>query len=454
LLIIDDEPMVVPIIRRIAEDVGYVVEYRDVADAALKELPSLKPDVALVDLQLPGLSGLDVLRAIRTMQPDCAVVLMTGFATVDTAIAAVKSGARDYLGKPFDHDRLKNVLKGAREDLDRRAHLFQADTALAHRAEFQGMVGRGPAMQDVFGLIRRLAPHVPSALVTGETGTGKELVAKALHNLGPRSARRFLTVNCSAVVETLFESELFGHVRGAFTGATDAKVGLFEHAHEGTLFLDEVGELPLPLQPKLLRAVEYGEIQRVGSLETRKVNVTVLAATNRDLRAEAAAGRFRADLFYRLGIAEIHLPPLRDRREDVPYLAARFIEDSACRLNKQITGLTSAAEAAVQSAPWPGNVRELRNVIERACILSDGPLLGERDLAPMLRTEPPVALQKPSSTASFTLPDDEHALLSTAERDQIQRVLQESKGNKSLAAKRLGVSRRSLYRWLARLDIK
>ena len=289
-------------------------------------------------------------------------------------------------------------------------------------------------------------------LITGETGTGKELLAKALWKEGRRVNKRFLTVNCSAVVETLFESELFGHVRGAFTGAVDSKPGMFEHANGGTLFLDEVGELPLQLQPKLLRAVEYGEVQRVGSLETRTVDVSVIAATNRDLNAEVAAGRFRSDLFYRLGILEMHIAPLRERREDIPYLTAAFIREIADRLHRPITGITTAAESLLQQAGWAGNVRELRNVIERACLNSQGGLLGERDFASAMASS---IARAPQPVPEPSARDDAQGrdLLSTAQREQIRRVLRETHGNKAAAAKLLGVSRRSLYRWLDRLDI-
>ena len=256
------------------------------------------------------------------------------------------------------------------------------------------MIGRGPAMQELFGLIRRLAPHVRTALISGETGTGKELVARALHRTGPRRDRRFVTVNCSAVVETLFESELFGHVRGAFTGATEHKPGLFESADDGTLFLDEIGELPLTVQAKLLRVLELGEVHRVGSLDPRKVDVHVIAATNRDLRAEVAAGRFRSDLYYRLNVVEVRLPPLRDRREDIPYLTAAFVRDTAERLQKALVGLTPGAERILGAAAWDGNVRELRNAIERACILADGDFITERELAVSMPSAPLAAVAR------------------------------------------------------------
>ena len=447
LLVVDDEPSVLGIVERITRKLGFEVVFRSGGREALACLAEVQPDVALIDLQMPGVGGIDVLRAIRAADPHCQAILMTGNATLDTAIEAVKAGALDYLTKPFDIERLQGLLISVREGIRRRERLLAVDAEVAQQFEFYGMIGRSPGMQELFDSIRRLAPHVRTVLVDGETGTGKELVAKALHQLGPRQARRFITVNCSAVVETLFESEVFGHVRGAFTGATDTKVGLFEHADGGTLFLDEAGELPLPLQAKLLRAVEHGEVQRVGSLETRKVDVHVIAATNRDLRVESAAGRFRADLFYRLSIIEIHLVPLRERRDDIPYLTARFVRECAERLKRPITGVTPAAERVLQHAPWPGNVRELRNVIERACIVSENKILSERDILNALASThsatPPQPVPDPSDPNAF----------STAQRAHIERVLLQVAGNKSAAAKLLGLSRRSLYRWLDRLDL-
>src|SRR5204863_8122085 len=271
------------------------------------------------------------------------------------------------------------LLTTVRDNMARREKLFTVEANVAGDFEFHGMIGRAPVMQDLFDSIRRLAPHARTVLVTGETGTGKELVAKALHALGQRRDKRFITMNCSAVVETLFESELFGHMRGAFTGATETKIGTFEHASGGTLFLDEIGELPMSLQAKLLRAVELGEVQRVGSLESRRADVFAVAATNRDLRAESAVGKFRSDLYFRLSMIELHIPPLRDRRDDIPYLTAAFVREFAAKLGRPIKGITPAAERLLHQAPWPGNVRELRNVIERACILSDSRIVTERE---------------------------------------------------------------------------
>ena len=453
LLVIDDEPSILAIVGRFAQRFGFTVVSRLDARAALEELPLLRPDAVIVDLHMPDINGLDVLRAIREANPTCQVILMTGQSSVDTAIQAVKLGALDYITKPFDLQRLDGLLTGVRKSIERRERLVHADAEVATTFAFRGMIGRSPAMQELFDAIRRFAPHVRTLLVTGETGTGKELVAHALHALGARADRRFVTVNCSAVVEGLFESELFGHQRGAFTGATEAKVGLFEHADKGTLFLDEIGELPLPIQAKLLRAVEYGDVQRVGSLDARHVDVTVIAATNRDLRADAASGRFRSDLYYRLSIMEIRLVPLRERREDIPYLAAVFLREVTDRLKRPLIGMTAGAERALMQAPWPGNVRELRNVIERACLLSDGKIFSERDvlaaMPPAVDTVTPAMSTDSDANAATWDPD----FLTNAQRARVEHALREAGGNKAAAARLLGISRRSIFRWVKRLDI-
>ncbi len=456
LLIVDDERGVLEVVARFARRVGFEVVTCAGGGEALTFLRTRKADVAMVDLRMPDVGGFDVLRAIRDTDPRCQVILMTGYATIDTAVEAVKQGAMDYLSKPLDFARLEQLLVSVREEVERRRSLLTIESDLAKRLEFCGMIGRSPAMQELFGLIRRLAPHIRTALVSGETGTGKELVARALHKMGPRRDKRFVTINCSAVVETLFESELFGHVRGAFTGATDTKPGLFELADGGTLFLDEVGELPLAVQAKLLRVLELGEVQRVGSLDARRVDVRVIAATNRDLRAACAAGRFRSDLFYRLAIVEIALPALRERREDIPYLTAAFIRESAARLEKPLVGLTTGAEQLLVSAGWEGNVRELKNVIERACILADADLLTEREIGagmPAGYRVAPAPCPVSQTAAAQGAPTGEPELLSTVEREHILRALEHTRGNKKAAARMLGVSRRALYRRLERLEL-
>jgi DNA-binding NtrC family response regulator len=452
LLVIDDEPGMLALVDRFATGLRFSVVSHTGGRRALALVSEVRPDVVLVDLRLPEIDGLEMLRGIREIDPTCAVVLMTGHASVDSAIEAVRIGALDYLTKPLDLDRLRELLVTVRKSIERRETLLQIDADVAKKFEFHGMIGRSAAMQELFDSIRRFAPHVRTALISGETGTGKELVARALHKVGPRKDQRFLTVNCSAVVETLFESELFGHQKGAFTGATETKTGLFEHADGGTLFLDEVGELPLSLQPKLLRAVEYGEVQRVGSLQAKTVDTRVVAATNRDLRAEVAAGRFRSDLFYRLSVMELSLPPLRARGEDISLLTAAFVRDSAARMGREITGVTTAAERILQQSPWDGNVRELRNVIERACLLGDGRILSDRDVVAAMRATSSTTAPPPPVADPPVRPGDGD-LLSTAQRDQIDRVLKRANGNKSEAARLLGISRRSLYRWLERLEL-
>jgi DNA-binding NtrC family response regulator len=448
LLAIDDEPIVLAALERFARRLGFDVTTSSDSRAAVADIRALKPDAVIVDLRMPEVNGLAVLRAINDVDPTCKVILMTGHATVDTAIEAVKLGALDYLSKPFDLARLRDVLTTVQRGIERRRQLLAADSQAARASEFHGLIGRSPQMQELFDTVRRLAPHLRTALILGETGTGKELVARALHKLGPRRDRGFVVFNCSTVVETLFETEFFGHTRGAFTGATDAKVGLFEHADGGTLFLDEIGELPLAMQSKLLRVIEYGEVQRVGSTSARRVDVRVIAATNRDLRDEVRHGRFRDDLYYRLNVVPIAVPPLRDRRSDIPYLAAAFIKEFAARFNKPMSGLTAGAEGLLLQAPWPGNVRELRNTLERACMLSEGRILGERDLRHALGGETSLLAnaghpQRFGVTAATELP-----------RERIEQALQVAGGNKAAAARVLGISRRALYRRLDGLGIR
>jgi DNA-binding NtrC family response regulator len=386
---------------------------------------------------------------------------MTGHMTEATRLEAVKLGAHDLLPKPLDWPYLEQRFTSIRDDLDRRRSIFGVESEVARRLEFAGMIGRSGVMSDLFDFIRRLAPYARVALITGETGTGKELVARAMHQLGPRRDKRFVAINCSAVVETLFESELFGHVRGAFTGAVDHKVGMFEQASGGTIFLDEIGELPLSVQAKLLRVLEQSEVYRVGSVEPRRVDVHVLAATNRDLRIEVAAGRFRSDLFYRLNVVEIDVPPLRARREDIPYLTAHFLRASSDRLGKSIQGVAPSAERILLGADWPGNVRELRNVVERACILADSSHITERELRGSIPATAPNLV--PSQTANSPVAAagsqvapglDNDVRLATISRDHVRRVLERAGGNKKHAAEMLGVSRRAFYRLLGRLNLE
>jgi DNA-binding NtrC family response regulator len=451
-LVVGNDPGVSSQIERSATEFGFVVVRELNGRGAIDSLAHTRPDGAIIDVAMPDVDGLAVLREIKANDPQSQVILMTANATVDAAIEAIKAGALDYITKPLDINRLRELLITVRKGLERRETLLRLDADVARQFEFYGLIGRSPGMQELFDAVRRFAPYARTVLVTGETGTGKELVAKALHRLGPRRDKKLITVNCSAVVETLFESELFGHMRGAFTGATDTKVGLFEHANNGTIFLDEIGELPLPLQAKMLRAVEMGEVQRVGSLESRRADVYAIAATNRDLRGESRTGKFRSDLYFRLSMIELHIQPLRDRRDDIPYLTAAFVREFATKLRRPIKGITPAAERLLRSAPWPGNVRELKNVLERACILTDSRIITERELGSAMSLVPSSPALSELDGHEGTPPEDT-ALMSSAQREQIKRVLQQVNGNKAAAAKQLGMSRRSLYRWLDRLGI-
>lgn len=453
LLIVDDDPAILKLVGRYAERAGFEPVGCLGGGAALQYISAQAADVAVVDLRMPDISGLDVVRAIREHHPDCQVALMSGAATIDSAVAAVKLGAVDYLTKPIDVTRINAMLTAVQERVANRQRLLTADDG-GGDVEFCGMIGRTPSMRRLFRLIRRVAPHARNVLVRGETGVGKELVARALHLSGPRRQRRFLAMNCAAVAASMYESQLFGHVKGAFAGASDARPGLFEFADGGTVFLDEVANLPLPTQAKLLRILESGEVRRLGAIEAVHADVQVIAATSRDSQTDVAAGRFRVDLLSRLSVVEITVPPLRHRREDIPHLAAAFIREIGARLGKRLVGTTSGAERRLLDAPWRGNVRELRNVIERACILAETELITERDLAGGMTHSSGAELTRCRSDEDISArSDDARTTLSDMERNRIREVLQRTGGNKMSAARILGLSRRALYRRLERYGL-
>jgi DNA-binding NtrC family response regulator len=450
LLVVDDDRGIRELVRSVGERAGFDVTLCADGSDALSELRQRHHDLAAVDLCMPGTGGLDVLRAIRGADLDCQVILMSGGATIDNAVEAIRLGAVDFLTKPLDLERFMQLLDRVRDEISRREHLLKAESRAAQSAEFCGMIGRGPAAQQLFDLIRRLAPHVRTALITGETGSGKELVARALYRTGPRRQQPFVEVNCAAIPETLFESELFGAEKGAYTGAHARQIGRFELADGSTIFLDEVGELPLTVQAKLLRVLETGEVQRVGATAPRRVDVHVLAATNRDLFAEVAAKRFRSDLYYRINVVELTVPPLRERREDIPYLVSAFVRDAATRLRKPLLGLTPAVERPLMARAWEGNIRELRNTIERACILADSGWVTERELKQSASRGVPAAGAPAMAAAAAGLAEGDDVKLSARERDHIRQVLERSGGNKMAAPRLLGIDRRTLYRRLDR----
>jgi two-component system response regulator HydG len=391
LLVVDDEAPIREFLSDYAEFTGFRVTACASGREALAVLDRETVDLALVDLRMPQIDGMEVIKAIRQKAPQCQVVLMSGVGSISTAVEAIKLGARDYLEKPFDPDTLQKLLDGVRAEFEsRRAqgppHRGPAAPAPAAAppeaaAELFGMVGGSRVMQELFGLVRKVAPQVKTALIIGETGTGKELVARALHRLSPRHAANFVTVGCAGLAEAFGESELFGHQRGAFAGATDDRSGAFEDADGGVLFLDEISELPLSLQGRLLRVLEDGEVARLGSHAPKKIDVMILAATSHDLRTEMLAGRVRPDLYYRLSNVTLHVPPLRARKEDIPGLAASFVREFGQRMGRPLRGLTPEAEERLQRGEWRGNVRALRNAVERACMLADGEFVTDRHLA-------------------------------------------------------------------------
>lgn len=439
VLIVDDEPSVLVVLKRFISKWEYDVETASSGEAGLERLEAGGIDVVMVDLNMPGIGGLNVLQVIRERWPSCRTMLMSGSAgIVDERFEAIKLGALDFLEKPLDTKYLEHRFAAIREDLERHHKIADLELKIAEQSSFEGLVGRSAAMRELFNLIRRMAPYARVALITGETGVGKELVARAMHQCGRRAAKPLVTINCAAVAESIVESELFGHVRGAFTGAVDTKPGLIERADGGTLFLDEVGELSLAMQAKFLRVLESGELYRVGSVEPRRVDVTILAATNRDLEEEVRAGRFRSDLYFRLNIAELRVPALRDRKDDIPTLAARFIKECGARMNKSLTGLSPAAERVLVASNWPGNVRQLRNVIERAAMLAHGSTIEEHDV------------RFSGGPTGAPLASPERAI----SKVRVEEALQRSGGNRVDAAKALGVSRRTFYRLLERFDMR
>ncbi len=423
------------------------------------------PQIVLLDLMMPKLSGLQVLERVVEFDPAIDVILMTAHYSTETAVEAIQKGASDYLNKPISipalRARVEKLLADARRRQLQRALALDSEVG-GNSSRFEGMIGRSPLMWDLFARIRRVAPHYRSALITGPTGTGKDLVAKALHALSPANTGRFVTCNCSAVVETLFESELFGYVKGAFTGAAADKMGLMEFAHGGTLFLDEIGDMPLSTQAKLLRALQNQEVTRVGSVTPRKVDVRVIAATNRDVQDLIAQKQFREDLYYRLAMVELRTPPLSDRLEDLPLLEKFLLDRFATQFNKEIRGLTRRAQIVLARHSWPGNIRELENALGNACMMTISDMIDVEDLPASLRQSEPnasapagnsndvehlaEALAAPAVPPAVSFDEHEKVLVSDA--------LGRSNGNQSAAARMLRISRDRLRYKMAKYSLR
>lgn len=439
---IDDDPGLLDLYKATFKGSEVQVEGATEAAKGLELVAELNPDLVLVDLVMPGMDGMEVLRRIRQLNMRTKVVMVTGNYSIETAVEAIREGAADYVCKPISPSKLREIVEQVRSMTSRLARADALEKELTEVLNLEGIVGRSPRMLEVFDLVQRIAPHFRTALILGETGTGKELVARALHNLSPRKKQRFAVCNCAAVVESLMESQLFGHTKGSFTGATEDRVGLFEWADGGTVFLDEVGELSLQMQSKLLRVLENEEVQRVGSPQTRRVDVRVIAATGRDLNQEVQTGKFRSDLWYRLNMIEIRLPPLRERKEDISLLCRHFLERFNRQYGKETEGISRRAMDAFMAYSWSGNVRELENVIGRACLLSRSNFLDLDDF-PELRSRS--AIPGPAAAVPTALEEVEKATL--------VRVLSEAR-NKALAARMLGVSRPTLYRLMEKHGLK
>jgi nitrogen regulation protein NR(I) len=444
VLVIDDEVNLRKVLAAMLRRDGYDVTVAADGEQGLAEFQKNGADIVVTDLVMPKAGGMEVLRAVNTANPDVPVIIITAHGTVDSAVEAIKAGAFDYITKPFDQAELSAVIAKASKAHDIAQRSVRADD----RAR-AAIIGESVQMQDVFKIIDKVADTPSTVLITGESGTGKELIASALHGASSRRDKPFIKINCAAIPHNLIESELFGYERGAFTGAVTSKPGRFELADGGTLFLDEIGEIPVEMQVKLLRALQEGEFERVGGIKTTHVEVRLIAATNRDLQAEIEAGRFRKDLYYRLAVVPIALPPLRERRSDIPMLARHFIEKYNRKLNKRIEGITDEAMAQLQAYAWPGNIRELENLIERVLLFADGPHITAKDLPDTMRQG---ASPSPASlAASVETPPGEGGLkdivrmkAAELEKDLITKALEETGGNVTRAARLLQISRKSL----------
>ncbi len=463
VLIVDDEPDMVENCARILARAGYQCQTVTDSREALALLEATSPDLLLTDLKMPSMDGMELLRRAREIDPGLPVIIITAFATIESAVAAVKEGAFDYLPKNFSVDQLSVAVDRALRHRELHLENRNLREQLQQVLGLENIIGRSPAMAEVFELVKKAARSEANILVLGESGTGKELIARAVHANSPRAARAFVPVDCASLPEQLLESELFGHEKGAFTGAVRAKPGLMEVAHRGTLFLDEIAELPMALQVKLLRALQERQIRRVGGTALVDVDVRVVSATNRDLREAVAKGQFREELYYRVNVIAIQLPPLRARRGDVTLLVHAFLRKYG---QERVKAIDEAAMKALQAYAWPGNVRELQNVIERACALADGATITRDDLPdhvfhPVAQGgEPPVAagtgpgLPTLSPGTDLTLRDAKDRWMQVLEVSYLRELLQRHDGNISAAAKAAGIDRKTYHRLINKYDIK
>jgi two-component system response regulator PilR (NtrC family) len=451
LLIVDDEKALREAIAERLADHGFVVEQADSGEQALERLADFAFDVIITDLRLPGIDGRRVLDAALERYPEIIGIVITGFGTVKDAVEAIKQGASDFITKPFQFDALLHVLSSALEQRRLKSENAYLRSQLEERYRLDELVGRSPVMRDLFHLLEIVASTSSTVLITGETGTGKELAARAIHHNSPRRNNRFVAINCSAIPETLLEAELFGHARGAFTGAIGTRQGRFEQAHKGTLFLDEIGTMSPALQAKLLRVLQEREFERVGDSHTIKVDVRVIAATHSDLHRMVSDGTFREDLFYRLNVIPVKLPPLRDRREDIPLLVQHFLQRLSADAGRPPATVSQEAMRRLMAHPWPGNVRQLENAVERALAFTQG--RGQIDVIDLALDIHDQAV--PPDSAEAWLPEegiDFETYISGVELSLIRRSLERTQGNKRQAARLLKLKRTTLIEKLKRLE--
>jgi DNA-binding NtrC family response regulator len=444
ILVVDDDEVTCKLLEEVLSKEGYRVEKALNGREAIEKGTQKSYEVILTDIKMAGVDGMEVLRTYRQKSPDSIVIMMTAFGSIETAIGAIKEGAYDYVSKPFKLDEIKLTIRRALEQkrLIEENLLYRRELITQYKIE--NIVGRTPAMLQVYKTIARVADSRSTVLITGESGTGKELVARAIHFNSPRAGKPFVAVDCGSLAETLLESELFGHIRGAFTGAVASKKGLFEEADGGTCFLDEVGDISLAMQAKLLRVLQEHEIKRVGGNEPLKIDVRIVAATNKNLEGLVEEKKFREDLFYRLNVVSLNLPPLRERAEDIQLLADHFLRKFAEENKKAISQISPEAMDLLLAYGWPGNVRELENVIERSVTLSHHSVILPEDLPRRIRAEKKQDLAQ-------ALPS--HLPLAELEKIYIQKILEETGGNKKKAADILGIDRRTLYRMAARYGL-
>jgi len=432
VLVADDEPSARSGMASLLKDEGFEVVLAEDGPSALARFQETGPDILVTDLRMPGMDGIELMRRVRELDPDVIAVLVTAYADVETAVRAMQEGAEHYLTKPIQLDELLLVIHRALERRKLKTETTELRARLKDRLRFDNIVGNSPAIQEVFNVIEQVSPTKASVLITGESGTGKELVAQAIHENSPRSHAPFVKLHCAALAETILESELFGHEKGSFTGAVGRREGRFKQADGGTLFLDEIGEISPSIQVKLLRFLQERSYERVGGNETQKVDVRIIAATNRDLAGEVAAGKFREDLFYRLNVVNIEMPPLRARPSDLLPLANHFLGRFARENGKQIEGFSDDAIERITTYRWPGNIRELENVIERAVVMCDGPKLSAKHLPAGVGAAPRGAVRIPGST------------LAEIERHSILTTLEACGGRTSAAAQMLDISVRKI----------